>query len=227
MNILAFDTGTEYLCVAVEASNAYYESFFRLGLRHAEHLLPEIEHLLSKAGLTPQQLDLIVCTRGPGSFTGLRIGMATAKGLARGANIPLVSVPSLDVYAHFIPRSPDTLIIPSIDARKKRFYTAFIDAETRLPAEVHDAAAEEIAESISSYANIVFTGPDAQKLQAQTRPLLDGNIRATVDESARRGWGQALISLGGLQFESLGADSDEQGPVYLRKSEAEIGLENR
>jgi tRNA threonylcarbamoyladenosine biosynthesis protein TsaB len=227
VNILAFDTGTEYLCAAVETARGYYESLFRIGLKHAEHLLPEIEHLLTKAGIRPQDLDLIVCTRGPGSFTGLRIGMATAKGLARGADVPLVSVPSLDVYAHFIPRTPDTLIIPSIDARKQRFYAAFIDETSQMPAEIHDAAPEKIAQITSSYAHIIFTGPDAQKLHARIQPLLDPSLEVTVDESSRRGWGQALIRLGRLQFESLGADTEDQGPVYIRKSEAEIGLENR
>ncbi len=96
MNILAFDTASSLLNIALSTDRGFFEINHSIGLTHSEHLLPSVDYLLKTAGSTASELDLIICTRGPGSFTGLRIGMATAKGMAAaGASRWSPSLPSL------------------------------------------------------------------------------------------------------------------------------------
>jgi tRNA threonylcarbamoyladenosine biosynthesis protein TsaB len=230
MNILAVDTSSEFLVAAVSTSGQYFESFFRLGLKHAEHLLFEIDHLLGKADISPSDLDLIVCTRGPGSFTGLRIGMATAKGLARGAGIPMVSVPTLEVHASTVERRTDRIIIPAIDAKKRRYYTAFI-TDTETPVQGYDLGAEEILERLRPSCEAVITGPDGAKLhdEIHTRfatELQSRSVTLLLDPALRRSWGSSLVEVGSRHFALFGPDDERQGPIYLRKSEAELGRQS-
>ena len=92
MNILATDTSSQALCVAIRAEG-YFESRTSEGrsLQHSEKLMPTVLELCRNAGIETKDIDLFACTRGPGSFTGLRIGMAAFKGMAYAAGKPLVS----------------------------------------------------------------------------------------------------------------------------------------
>ncbi|HCO48967.1 MAG TPA: tRNA (adenosine(37)-N6)-threonylcarbamoyltransferase complex dimerization subunit type 1 TsaB, partial [Spirochaetaceae bacterium] len=82
MNTLVFDTSTDLLAVAVKNEAGRILARAESGFRHSETLLPAIERCLGEASLTLREIGLIACTCGPGSFTGLRIGMATAKGMS-------------------------------------------------------------------------------------------------------------------------------------------------
>lgn len=99
MNILSIDTAAEILYVGVKTDKAFLENIRAMGLKHAETLIPLIRSMLKEIELSPGDLDLVVCSQGPGSFTGLRIGLATAKGISEGAGCPLVSIPTLDALA--------------------------------------------------------------------------------------------------------------------------------
>lgn len=115
MNILAFDTSGEVLSIRLETSRTIRNLVIDGALHHAERLMPEIDEMLKKEELSADKLDLIVTSRGPGSFTGLRIGMATAKGIAVGAHVPLVSVSTLDAMAwgkKILPRQSYRLSMP-------------------------------------------------------------------------------------------------------------------
>jgi tRNA threonylcarbamoyladenosine biosynthesis protein TsaB len=101
---------------------------------HAALLTFFIETLLDEQNLRPSQLDAVAVSVGPGSYTGLRIGMSTAKGLCYGANIPLITVPTLHAIADGFVRkhrhvAADALICPMIDARRMEVYTALFDAK--------------------------------------------------------------------------------------------------
>jgi len=90
---------------------------------HSEKLMPLVQQLLQELQLTVQDLDAIAVTQGPGSFTGLRIGMATAKGLVQGAGKQLIAVPTLDCLAQNLLHYPG-IICPIMNAQKKQVYTA-------------------------------------------------------------------------------------------------------
>ena len=99
--ILAIDTATETASVALARPDGEIvaELTWRAGRNHTMHLHPTLRHLMMLAAIEPKDLTGIVATRGPGSFTGIRIGLATAKGLAQGLDVPIVGVPTLAVAA--------------------------------------------------------------------------------------------------------------------------------
>lgn len=218
MNILAFDTSTEIFSVCLAADRDYFEFSCSQGYKHSETLVTEIDNLLNKANIMSSELDLIVCPRGPGSFTGLRIGMATAKGMSLGSNTPMVTIPTLDMMAYGL-NYFDGVIVPAIDARKKRFYSAFYINGEKTSDDL-DLTPEDIFTRLKDYSKILFTGPDAQKLADFHSP----DTKFSVDPVIRKGFACNLIPLGQKYFKQYGSSHDTEGPMYLRQSEAEIGI---
>jgi tRNA threonylcarbamoyladenosine biosynthesis protein TsaB len=102
MNLLAIDTSTDYVSVALVSSGAFYVSEKKLPRQHAQCLLPMMEALLQEAGLSLNALDGLVFGRGPGSFTGLRIACSVAKGIAYAQDIPLFPVSTLRAIAEAV-----------------------------------------------------------------------------------------------------------------------------
>lgn len=100
MRILATDTSGRFGSVAFVDGDAVVEAAYGPELRHAETLLPELEKLLGSVSVAPGALDLLAIGLGPGSFTGLRVGLATIKGLALATGVPIVGVSSLAAIAH-------------------------------------------------------------------------------------------------------------------------------
>ncbi|MFP4363935.1 MAG: tRNA (adenosine(37)-N6)-threonylcarbamoyltransferase complex dimerization subunit type 1 TsaB [Spirochaetia bacterium] len=220
MNILAIDTTTEFLSIALEIENKIYENTRRVGLKHAENLLPLIISLLNEGNCTAKELDCIGIASGPGSFTGLRIGMATGKGLSHASGCPVVSVPSLDVYGLF--RSSAKSVMPIIDGKKNRFYTALYRNNT-LVSDYLDISADKIAEYVTQEKGVLFTGPHAQKME---RFFSNENNAIICSQDI---WGASvnLLRLAKEKIESKQADPKNAGPMYLRKSEAEIAQEQK
>ena len=124
MKYLTIDTTTKVTAVALaEDGRLIAESFLHTTKTHSERLIPMLEQLLTASDWTLQELDMIGVVRGPGSFTGIRIGIATAQGLAQVLNLPLIGVVSLDALAWAgLGRTED--IVPILDARKNEWYTA-------------------------------------------------------------------------------------------------------
>ncbi len=129
MKILGIDTATDVLGVAVtEGQELIAEYRSHIKRAHAERLVPTIERLLNDLNLTPRSLDGIAVSIGPGSFTGLRIGLAAVKGIAYAANLPVVGVSSLEIVAFqgkFWPHQ----ICPLIKAQGDEVYTAIYKFE--------------------------------------------------------------------------------------------------
>lgn len=128
---IAFDTAVDRLSVAVEVDGEpprRVEYSADLGLKHAETLLPVLERLLDDVGATARDLEMVACMQGPGSFTGLRIGYATAKGLCAASGAAFVTVPTLEAMASCYAHYPG-LIVCALDARKRRTYAAIFSAK--------------------------------------------------------------------------------------------------
>jgi tRNA threonylcarbamoyladenosine biosynthesis protein TsaB len=214
MNVLALETSGKIVTVAVSAGRTLIETALDAGFRHAETLMPAVSAVLDLAGIDPSDLDLVACSKGPGSFTGLRIGMATAKGIARGAGCALKAVPTLPLLAAGREYWPG-IVVPVMDARKKRVYSAAFRAGERI-AEDADAPLEEFLSSLPGTDPVLATGPDAGLAAGRNRIVVD-----PLKDSAR---GRALIkaAVGALQKE--GSDPGDVGPLYLRLSEAEEAL---
>jgi tRNA threonylcarbamoyladenosine biosynthesis protein TsaB len=124
MKYLTIDTTTKVTAVSLaEDGRLVAEGFLHTSKTHSERLIPMLDQLLKAASWTLQELEMIGVVRGPGSFTGIRIGIATAQGLAQVLKLPLLAVLSLDALAWAgLGRLED--IVPILDARKNEWYTA-------------------------------------------------------------------------------------------------------
>lgn len=115
---------------------------------HAEKLHVFINEILAETGLSVKDLDAVAISKGPGSYTGLRIGVSAAKGLCYSLDIPLISVPTLDLLAHKLTGKKD-IIIPLMDARRMEVYSAVYNSELT---QIRDTKAEILEEnSFSEY----------------------------------------------------------------------------
>jgi len=119
MKLLAFETATEACSVAVLVDGRVLERFEVAPRRHAELALPWAEALLAEAGLARSQLDAIAVGRGPGAFTGVRLGVGLAQGVALALDLPVVPVSTLAALAA---RAPDGRVVAAIDARMGEVY---------------------------------------------------------------------------------------------------------
>ena len=221
MNILAFDTSTDNLSVGLKTDKTFAEINRSNSLKHSENLTADIQMLLSDTGLKFPELDLIVCSLGPGSFTGLRIGMSTAKGLSAGGNVPFVAVSLLDVLA-YRNRYFKGITVPLIDARKSNFYTALYRNSVKT-SDYYDQDAESILNICRAGDNILFCGPGAgifhQRIVEKYKAL---DNAFTFNLEYEPGVSSAMIDCGLRKFNESGAEADNIGPMYIRLSDAEL-----
>ena len=126
MKILAIDTSTRYLSVAVNDDEENLATFRDKGeLKHSSLLLPAIDSVLKESAVKLKDISAMALSVGPGSFTGLRIGVAAYKAINLSLGIPIVTVPTLDVIAYNFIHETDTALCPLIDARKEKVYACF------------------------------------------------------------------------------------------------------
>ena len=122
LRLLALDTATEACSAALLVGDAVIERSEIAPRRHAELILPMIESLLGEAGISRRQIDAIAVGRGPGAFTGVRLAISVAQGLALGLDVPVVPVSSLAALAQDAPPDNDEPILAVIDARMGEVY---------------------------------------------------------------------------------------------------------
>jgi tRNA threonylcarbamoyladenosine biosynthesis protein TsaB len=218
MKALAFDCSTEVLALAVKADSLAYSCVCDSGAKQAESLLPSIENAMARCSLVPAELELVACARGPGSFTGLRIAMSTAKGLAAGSGAAMVSVPTLDYLARPFARER-AAVVPLIDARKGRLYAAVFEGGRRL-GEYLDCGLEALVSVLEPFERVLFTGPDAD-IAEQAALGRDG---WEIDPYHRSPRAECLIELASMILAERGADEPGSNPLYIRESEADLGI---
>ncbi len=212
--ILNIETGTEVCSVALAKDKqllALVESSD--GMEHGRLLSPFIEKVLNEQKITPNELDAIAVSEGPGSYTGLRIGVATAKGICYGANKPLIAINSLQSLAMIAAEQNQKvdLLCPMIDARRMEVYTALFDLNGSF---ANDVSAQIIDES--SYAELLkekrvaFFGNGAEKC----KPLIQSPNAVFIDikHSAK-----GMISLAADKFAKKNfVDTAYFEPFYLK-----------
>ncbi|MDR1948012.1 MAG: tRNA (adenosine(37)-N6)-threonylcarbamoyltransferase complex dimerization subunit type 1 TsaB [Spirochaetaceae bacterium] len=233
MNILAIDTATAVLSVAVSAGERGFRYFeAAAGNRHSE-LLPEIiDYVIKNAGLCPADLEVAACMRGPGSFTGLRIGFASVKGMALALGIPMVSAPTLDCMAFPLSFWPG-IVIPLIDAKQHRYFTALYRGGERI-SDYLDAETGDIilrlervraAEAGAADPPVLLSGPDAPMLLPGLISRF-GEGAVVLDPAHAGGKARELLAISAKYSILNKGDAPGSGPLYLRKSDAELVYEN-
>lgn len=230
MTILAMDTATMVSSVAVAAEERVLaELTAETRFTHSETLVANIEKVLRLADVNREELSAVAVSLGPGSFTGLRIGLAAAKAIAYALSIPLVGVPTLEVLAAAFP-SPGAVVAPLIDAQKGNGYFALYRfTETGLVCEkdVCVASPEEIADAIANEESpVTLAGDFARKLMQKGVELPKNASLAPITHRMPRAALVAVRAIARLQ-NGEGKSPMELEPIYVRRSEAEVLWEKR
>ena len=241
MTVLAFDTATETLAVAAARDDDWVAHSCHGGLRHAALLAPLIERVTGELGVHVADVDLVAVGIGPGSFTGVRIGVATAKGIAAANGARLAGVCGLDAMA-WDQRHAGGLVVPLIDARKQRCYAACYRDGRRVGPYL-DQTPAALAETVRATAQpgepVLLTGPAAAQFEAALRASPAGQSAGAAPFGA--GWPSAewrsagwrvdrrhaqvpVLSMLDLAAAGTVAAPADLKPLYLRRSEAELGI---
>jgi tRNA threonylcarbamoyladenosine biosynthesis protein TsaB len=227
VNILAIDSSSNILSVALETENQIlYEEINREN-SHSELLMECVDSLCKSAGIKPADLSLVACMRGPGSFTGLRIGFSTGKGIAFAFGIPLIAVPTLDCIAYSFSTQAG-LVLPVLDAKKSCFFAAFYRKGERLT-DFLDANPLELLKTASKILlqpeeKLLLTGSGAELLQSRLKEASSSDLfNINLDKEFARGKARELLKI--AKDNNIYKANDIYGfPVYLRKSDAELNF---
>lgn len=191
---------------------------------HSQTLLPMIDEICKMTDTDVSEFDAIAVSGGPGSFTGLRIGSATAKGLAYALNVPVVNVPTLEAMAYNF-YGTDKVICPIMDARRNQVYTGIYSFENNGLSIYLDSSAMDIMELIPKLQEIdkpvIFTGDGIPVF----RDIIDKELK-TPHEYGRAGFNRqraSSVALLGAELYKAGKTekAEEHLPEYLRMSQAE------
>ena len=167
MKVLAFDTSSKALSLAIlEDKQVLAETMINIKKNHSITLMPAIDFLMASLDWTPKDLDRIVVAEGPGSYTGLRIAVATAKTLAHTLNIELVGMSSL---LALVPYQQEGLFVPLMDARRNNVYAGFYENAKPVMPEAHLSFAE-VLEKVTDAEQVTFVGevgPFVEQIQEQ------------------------------------------------------------
>jgi len=224
MLILAIDTSTRTASISLLKNDEILsEIFLNLGVNHSIVLLPALYDLCRLSCIETSSIDLFVCTIGPGSFTGLRVGASTLKGIALATGKPVVGVSTLDALAFNLIGS-NMLICPILDAKKNQVYTAlYRTGHDNVLEKIGNEKVTDIEEFLQSIGEeTIFVGDGAIKYAGLICGILPGRsyFTSTCNHYVRA----AAVGLLGKKKHSEGDALDliTFTPVYLRPSEAEM-----
>ncbi|MBE6963594.1 MAG: tRNA (adenosine(37)-N6)-threonylcarbamoyltransferase complex dimerization subunit type 1 TsaB [Ruminococcaceae bacterium] len=225
MKILALETSAKAVSAAVtEDGKVLCSGYQDTGLTHSRTLMPIVEHILKNTGLSVADMDAIAVAAGPGSFTGIRIGIAAAKGLAFAAEKPCIGVSTLSAMARNVAFC-DGLIICAMDARRNQIYNALFEAKdgvlTRLTPDRAIALAE-LAEELRTDTRPKIVVGDGAKLCLQF--LEETAIPCRLAPPHLLMQSAASVALEAEQLAAQGAFVSAQAlePVYLRPAQADL-----
>ena len=224
MKILSIDTASNLCTVAVlENTTCIKEIIVDDARNHSEKIMPVIEQSLSETTLSLQDIDLIVCDKGPGSFTGIRIGVGTVLAFEDTLNIPCIGISSLETLAYNVKN--DGLICSLIDAKNDNVYFGLFKLEQNDYTKIGEFDFKNISEVVSVLkdysAPITFVGDGS----IQYKDLLTSNLNNCLfcDKNELSSYS---LGIAGLNNYKKGIQTSVM-PLYLRKSQAERALEEK
>ena len=219
MNYLAIDASTEACSVALQFNNTVVSRYEICPQSHSLLLLPMVDEVLKEAGCKLNQLDGLIYGRGPGSFTGVRIGIGVAQGLGYSANLNLVGVSTLQAMAQlaFIEHK-ETKVISAIDARMSEVYNCYfeLDENNIMQPTIEEAVTSPIElqkrlQNITAKAYGVGSGWDAYNNELIQLKTNDGSPKVLFPDA------KAMLVIGHQAFENgEGVSAENAQPVYVR-----------
>ena len=220
MNVLALSTTSSSGSIAIyKEDHISYINHLDIKITHSERLLPQIDAGLKNSKIGIPDIDLVIIANGPGSFTGVRIGLATAKGICMAQNIPLLPINTLELLANNVADSSRN-ILALIDARMAEVYAALYSPKLELIIPETNAKPAEFFKKIKE--PVIIVGDGAKEFKKE---ILESGIDHTFClEHQNIPLASTLISIALksnipiFDFESIA----ELEPYYLRKSQAEL-----
>lgn len=228
MKILAIDTSSKICSVSVlEDANVIIEKHNDDEKTHSQKLMPLIDETLKEVSLTLDNIDLLACCLGPGSFTGIRIGISTVKAFADVKNIPIIGVTSLESLAYNVEN--EGLIASVIDAKHDNVYFALFNLSNGKYETIIEPKSDDINNIISLLkqynGKITYVGDGAVVHKDLISSEFDNYVFASDTQNI-----QTSISIGKSAYNKYNCDGYNKeysvSPIYLKKSQAEINLEN-
>lgn len=227
MKILSLDSTSVTASAAItENGKTLAENFINNGLTHSQTLMPLVEKTLAESGISIKDIDLFAVTNGPGSFTGVRIGIASVKGMADALNKPCFAVSTLEAIAEPL-KNENCIACAVMDARCNQVYTAIFENGNRL-CEDKAMLIDELGEELEKYnKKIVFIGDGAKICYEKLNEKLENCEIASEDIRYIH-----ASSIGRLAEEKIAngentINSAKLIPFYLRLPQAERELNNK
>jgi tRNA threonylcarbamoyladenosine biosynthesis protein TsaB len=204
----------------------FCESFSDAGLQHSQTLMPMLRAMLETSGMALEEIDAFAVSAGPGSFTGLRIGVAAVKGLALAKDSPCAGISSLEAMAYNV-RLFKGLVLPVMDARRNEFYAALFRCGDEYPERLTEdmaAGAEKLSDLLQAYDEPALLLGDGAELCME---LLGDLPLMLAPESLRRQRASGVCAAALSLKESEWQTAESLAPVYLRLSQAERELKTK
>ncbi|SCJ90453.1 UGMP family protein [uncultured Clostridium sp.] len=229
MIVLSMDSSSLVTTVALLKDEHILGEFtINFKREHSVILMEKVEELLKDCEVDINDVDGFVVSKGPGSFTGLRIGMATVKGLSMGSNKPYVSISSLDALAYSL-LNFDGLICPIMDALRDSVFTCIyknIDGKLTKVIDYSALSLEELATELNSLGEkVIFTGDGVYKHKDYLLANIPQAVFAPNHLSIIKA--SSLGELGMIELKNGNFDDKNSAPLYLKKPQAVRELEQR
>ena len=224
MKILAFETSAKAASVALtDGGKLLAESYQNTGMTHSQTLMVMAQELLKTCGLSPKDVEAVAVASGPGSFTGVRIGVAAAKGFAWGGELPCYGGATLEAMARNL-GIWQGYVVPAMDARRSQVYTAIFHAQKGVLTRLEEDMAislEELREKIKNFEESIFLVGDGALLCYNT--LLEEVPALVLPPEHRLHQRAAGVALAAQAMADAGdpGKAAELTPNYLRLSQAE------
>jgi tRNA threonylcarbamoyladenosine biosynthesis protein TsaB len=229
MMILAIDTATSSVSVAIGDRGAAVGAVTLAGgRRHAEQLAPAIQYLCQELGVSLDQLAAVAVDVGPGLFTGLRVGVTTAKVMAQALRVPVVGVPSLDLLAYPL-RHSTRLVVPILDARRHEVFSARyrpVPGGVQRVSEYDVRPPAELVADLDAGTDELLLAGDGFTVYRDQFASLEHAEHAGADHDAPSATALVELATAKVEREEFHPPS-ELRPLYLRTSDAEINWERR
>ncbi len=224
MYLLAFESSAIAASVALFRDGALLaEEYQNTGLTHSQTLLPMAQKLLAQHALQPADIDAVAVAAGPGSFTGVRIGVAAAKGFAWGAEKPCYGVSTLESMARQMGDFAG-YILPVMDARRQQVYTALFESDGRKVSRLWEDQAislEQLAGGIKTLEKPIFLVGDGSILCYNTlKEQIPALVLQPEEKMHQRARGVGLAAFAAIEAGAAG-NAAALTPNYLRLSQAE------
>ena len=230
MKILAIDTsGENCSCSILDDTKVIADFNLSTGTTHSETLLPMIDEMFKFSHLSLEDMDVLACSIGPGSFTGLRIGIATIKGFALSLNKKVIAVPTLLALAQNV-SSFEGLICAVLDAKNDNVYASIYESKSgilNMQGDYHTGTIDELIQTLQNTSqNIIFVGDGSVSFKETIKTSLGERVYfAPLHFTHQLSTSVALVAYQKAQNGEFDT-ADLLMPMYLKKSQAEREAES-